>query len=586
MVNQIFVEISILIAIAAIVAVIMRILKQPVIIGYILTGVLVGPSLLGFIHDPNTIEILGKFGIVLLLFIIGLELNPKTIKDLGKTSFIAGFGQVAVATLLGFFLVRGFGFDIVPAVYISLGLALSSTIVILKLLSDKKEQNRLHGKIAIGFLLVQDIIATFALLISAASANGGLDPVSMVWLIAKGVVLSLVIFIASAYIIKPLSSFFSRSQELLFLFALAWGLGIAALFFKFGFSLEIGALFAGVSLASMPYAQDIGSRMRPLRDFFVVIFFISLGAGLELGSIGSLWWQALILSAFVLVFNPMILLIILNLLGYKKKTSFKAAITIGQVSEFSLIFVLLGASNGQISHTGVALVTMVALVTFALSSYQITYSEILYKYFEKYLAIFERKVTKPEHNSVGHYDAIIFGYKKGGLQFAKSFEKIKVKHLIVDYDPDSIEDMSKKGRNFLYGDVTSLDLLEEIGIDCAKSVISTITDEKTTEFIVQHAVKVNPKAVLICSADSALSASRLYEMGATYVMMPHTIGTEKISNFISKHGFNKGDFKTFRDKHLVYLASSIDEFPEKRNQKLGHMVIEKVSGLVKRSKTN
>lgn len=584
MVNQVFVEISLLIAIVAIVSVFMRVLRQPLIIGYILTGIFVGPAVLNLINDPHTIETLGKFGIVLLLFIVGLGLNPKTIKELGRASFITGIGEVLIATFIGFLIVRAFGFDVVSSIYIALGLALSSTIVILKLLSDKKEQNRLHGRITIGFLLVQDIIATIALLVSAASANGGLEPLDITLLIGKGLLLSAAVYLASSYLIKPLGSFFSRSQELLFLFAIAWGLGIAALFFQLGFSLEVGALFAGVLLASMSYAQDIASRLRPLRDFFIVIFFVSLGASMEINFLGSLWWQAIALSLFVLVGNPIIVMSILGLLGYKKHTSFKTAIAIGQVSEFSLIFVLLGASNNQLTHSGVALVTIVALITFALSSYQIIYSDKLYKYFEKYLTIFEKNKTNPEHNAGEHYEGIIFGYKKGGKEFARSFSKLHIKYLIVDHDPDVIDEISMSGYDYLYGDATNLDLLEDTDIDRLKSVVSTITDKNTTEFIVRHVLDLNPKILVICSADSASSAARLYEMGATYVMMPHTIGTEKISNFITHHGLKKSEFKAFRDKHIVYISNSIHEPLKLKHQRFGRIVIDKMSVLTNRSK--
>lgn len=579
MVDQIFVEISLLIALAAAISIFMRVLKQPLIIGYILTGVIVGPMALDLINDPHTVETLGKFGIVLLLFIVGLGLNPRTIKELGKASFVTSIGQVLIASVLGFFAVRAFGFDVTSAIYIALGLSLSSTIVILKLLSDSKEQNRLHGRLAIGFLLVQDIIATLALLISAASANGGLGPIDVITLVFKGVLLMTSVFLISSYVVKPMSTFLSRSQEMLFLFALAWGLGIAALFFIAGFSLEVGALFAGVSLASMSYAQDVASRLRPLRDFFVVVFFVSLGANLDISSIGSLWWQALILSGFVLIGNPIIVMFLLGNLGYKKRTSFKTAITVGQVSEFSLIFVLLGASNNQLSSDGVALVTIVALITFALSSYQIIYADNIYKYLDKYLSLFEKKNTKSENKSVGTYGGIIFGYKKGGKEFATAFSKLKTKYLIVDHDPDVIDEITRHGHEYLYGDVTNIDLLEDIDISHVKSVVSTITDQAATEFIVHYTVTVNPKALIICSADSATNAVRLYELGATYVMMPHTIGTEKISNFIARHGLRKSEFKTFHDKHLSYVINSIEDQPESKHQKLGHMVIEKMSEL-------
>ncbi len=580
MVNQIFAEISILIFIAAIVAIIMRILRQPLIIGYIVTGILVGPAVLNLINESQTIDILGKFGIVLLLFIVGLELNVGTIKKLSKASLTTGLCQVILSTAIVFFAARGFGFDVVPSLYISIGLSLSSTIVILKLFSDKKEQHRLHGKIAIGILLVQDVIATFALLASTASANGAMDFADILWLIIKGIALVAFILLFSKLVIKPLAAFFERSQELLFLSAIAWGLGVAALFLWLGFSLEVGALFAGVSIASMPYARDVSSRLRPLRDFFIVVFFISLGAGLEINNIGSAWLPVMVFSGFVIIFKPLIVMTVLGILGYKKKTAFKTAISMGQVSEFSLIFVLMGIANNQISHEAVTLVTMVALITFATSSYQIIYSDKLYKFLEKHLSFFERKKLNSNDLHDEKYNAIIFGYKKGGLEFVRAFTKINVKYLIIDHDPSTIEEVSRRGYDFMYGDATSFDLLEEIDFSKVKSVISTITDQETTEFLVSNVSKINPRILIICSADSALAAVKLYDMGATYVMMPHTIGTEKISNFITKHGLKKSEFKTYRDKHMTYISNSVTKSTHDRPRKVGRAVINKMSGIV------
>lgn len=586
MISSIFVEISMLVVFATIVSMVMRALRQPLIIGHIFTGILIGPSLLNLIDNRSTIDILGKFGIALLLFIVGLGLNPKVIKELGKVALITGIGQVLFTTLIGLGIVRAMGYEGAGAIYIAVGLAFSSTIVILKLLSDKKEQNKLHGRIAIGFLLVQDIIATFALLIASASGQGGLSPTKLGILAIEGIGLVIGIVLVTRFIIRPLNTFLSRSQELLFLFALAWGFGIGSIFLKLGYSLEIGALFAGVALASMDYAQDIASRLRPLRDFFIVVFFIALGAGLELAEVGSVWWQALLLSGFILIGNPIIVMILMGILGYTKKTGFKTSLAVAQISEFSLIFILLGASNGQVSDKALALLTLVALITFAVSSYMIIYSDKLYARFEKYLDIFERRKTRSEHEASVIYDAVIFGFKKGGAEFARSFKKLKKRILVIDYDPDVIDEVSRRGYDYLYGDATDSELIDESGIDHARSIISTITDFATTEFIVSSSLRHNKKAVIICSADTAEHAARLYEIGATYVMMPHTIGTEKISNFIARHGLKKSEFKTFRDKHLLYLASYIDELPAAHSRKLGHAVVDKIAELTVLSRKN
>lgn len=507
-------------------------------------------------------------------------MNVSTIKKLSRAALITGFGQIALSMAAVYLASTAFGFDSISSLYIALGLSLSSTIVILKLFSDNKEQHRLHGKIAIGILLVQDVIATFALLIAGTTTSGTMDWADISWLLVKGLGLLAFLTLFSRFILRPTVSFFERSQELLFLSAVAWGMGVAALFLSLGFSLEVGALFAGIAIASMSYSRGVSSRLRPLRDFFVVVFFISLGASLEISNIGAVWLPVVILSGFVIALKPLIVMIILGILGYKKKTSLKTAVSMGQVSEFSLILVLMGASLGQLSQEVVTLVTMVALITFATSSYQIIYSDKLYKIFEKYLSFLEKARAAPNVMHEEKYDAIIFGYKKGGSEFARSFTKMNIKYLVIDHDPDAIDEMSRHGYDYMYGDATSFDLLEEIDFSKVKSVISTITDQGATEFLVSSVSKINPRILIICSADSATVAAGLYEMGATYVMMPHTIGTEKISNFIARHGLKKSEFKAYRDKHLTYIMNSKENQPKEVPRKMGQAVIHKMSNIV------
>lgn len=557
--GDILTEISVLLAISAGVAMVMRLLRQPLIVGYIFTGVLVGPSLLGLLGSQETIEAFGRFGVGLLLFIVGLGLNPRVIKDVGRVSVLTGVGQVVFTSLLGFLLVRALGYGAMTAFYISVALAFSSTIIILKLLSDKKEQNKLYGKISIGFLLVQDLIATFALVIAAATGKGGLSYNELLTLGGRGIALGVVVILVAKFIISPLTSFLSRSQELLFMFALAWGFGVGTVFFKLGFSLEVGALIAGVALSTMPYAQEVSSRLRPLRDFFIVVFFISLGSQLNIGDITAVLWQALGLSVFVLVGNPIIVMIIMGLLGYTKKTSFKAGLAVAQISEFSLIFILLGQENGQVTSEVVTLVTLVGMITIALSSYMIIYADSLYKYMERYLGLFERRKLKHESESHHHYEAVLIGYRKGGQEFAKVFAKLTPKYVVVDYDPDVIDELERKQIPYLYGDATDIELLDELNLEKVKLIVSTLTDFTATTFLVQHVERVNPNIVTVCAADSMKEAAELYLLGASYVILPHYIGSEKISAFIRKSGFKKSEFKHFREKQLAYLQAHFAE---------------------------
>lgn len=551
--GDIFTEISILLALSAAIAMVLRAFRQPLIVGHILTGILVGPSILGLVDSPETIEVFGNFGIALLLFIVGLGLNPRVIKEVGRVSLITGLGQIIFTVLIAFSLARTLGYETVAALYIAVALAFSSTIIILKLLSDKKEQNKLYGKISIGFLLVQDVVATFALVFAAAAGQGGLSLSQVGRLSINGLVLIVGIILVTKFVLKPLTNFLSRTQELLFLFALAWGLIVSTAFLKFGFSLEVGALVAGVALSTMTYAQEVGSRLRPLRDFFIVVFFIALGAKLGFDNILVILPQAIVLSALVLVGNPLIVISLMGLLGYTRKISFKAGLAVAQISEFSLIFILLGHSQGQISDHVVSLITIVALITIAVSTYMIIYADKLYGLFEQHLRLFERKKVRPEHHHKETYDAVLFGYKKGGSEFVRVFDTITKHYVVVDYDPDVIDDLEKRYVPYLYGDATDTELLEEIDLSRVRLVVSLVNDHRTNLFLLKRLEQVNPHAVIVCHADSTRDAAELYGLGASYVMMPTYIGSEKVSLFIKKNGFNRTVFKHYREKHIQYL---------------------------------
>ncbi len=558
--HSIFAELSLVITVAVLVSLFMRIIRQPLIIGHILTGLLVGPSLLHLIKSPETIQVFSDFGIALLLLIVGLGLNPRVIKEVGKIAGIIAVGKIGITTLFGFAVSRLFGYEIVPSLLIGVALSFSSTIIILKLLSDKKEQSRLYGKISIGFLLAEDLVATILLVAVSASGSGGVTFSDFAGLILKCIGLITGIVLVRVFIINRMGSIIAKSQEFLFLFAIGWALGIASLFQNAGFSLEIGALIAGVTLASLPYAQEIASRLKILRDFFIVLFFIGLGSHLELHNLWSIMPKAAILSVLVLFGNPLIVMTIMGLSGYTKKTSFKTGLLGTQVSEFSLILLLLANKLGHVSQEVLSLMTVVGLLTIGISTYLIIYSDKLYIFFEKYLELFEQRKAKESREIRRNYELVLIGYQKGGREFLKVFKQLKKRYVVVDYDPIIIDSLENQGAEYLYGDVTDPELLEELNLEKSRLVVSTITDMNTNTLLAEWLEKNNPKAVFIATADTSEEAAELYGKGVAYVILPHYIGSEKIGSFIKKNGFNKTEFKKYREKHLAYLQSHYDLF--------------------------
>jgi len=553
----IFTELSVIILIATIIAMVMRLLKQPLIVGYIIAGIISGPYVLNILHSTEHIELFSKIGITVLLFIVGLNLSPKVIKEVGKVSLVTGIGQVLFTSLIGLVIALVLGIDRIAAFYVAIALTFSSTIIILKLLSDRGDLNKLYGKISIGFLLVQDIIATIILLlVSSFASAGNTNLLTLIGiLILKGVVIFTVLYVVSIYVMPRVSKFLATSQELLFLFSITWGFGIAALFQFLGFSVEIGALIAGVVLSLTPFSYEIGSRMKPLRDFFIVLFFILLGSQMVLDNVGVLIIPAIILSIFVLIGNPIIVVILMNLLGYKRRTGYMAGLTVAQISEFSLILAALGFNLGHLNREILSLITLVGLITIAGSTYFILYADRIYPKIEKLLKFLELRKNNGKDLGSGDekYELILFGFDRVGHDFINSFKKLDKDYLVIDFNPESIERLQSQGIPARFGDAQDSEFLRDLPIDKVKLAASTIPDFKTNMLITKNLHSKNPRIIIIMIAQNIKESEELYENGATYVIMPHYLGALHATKLIDRIGLDKSEFNFEKQKHLDKL---------------------------------
>ena len=553
--NSIFTQLSFVLGVGAVVALFMRWLKQPLIMGYILTGVLVGPSVLNLVHAKDAFESFSEIGITLLLFIIGLGMNAGVIKSLGRVSLITASVILVLVGFSGHMAALALGFDNVTAVILGVALFFSSTIIILKALSDSRELSRLYGQIAIGVILIDDVVATIALVVVAAlGTTGALSVESFAGLALKALLLGVGLYVVGSKIMPHLGKFFASSQELLFLFSIAWGLIIATVFHEAGFSYEVGALFAGVSLAGLPYATEMAAKLKPLRDFFIVLFFVTLGETFTFGAMQQSLVPAVILSAIVMIGKPIFVMSSLGALGYTRLTSFKAAIHLSQISEFSIILVIFAASTGLIQQNAVSVITLVALITIGISTYLMKYDDELFRFLENHLKIFERKNLKERKQKHALYPIILFGYHKGGHEFMRVFRDMRQRYLVVDYDPDIIEHLDQQGIRHAYGDATDEEFLEEINAGKAQLVVSMMTDLAANKVLLRYINRFEPRTTFICHANNYDEAAELYRHGASYVMLPHFIGSERISSYIKQHGFNPAAFNTYREKHIITIG--------------------------------
>lgn len=555
--HSIFTQLTLVLITAAVISLIMRLLKQPLIMGYILTGIVVGPSLLDIIHAEEAFAGFSQIGIMLLLFIIGMGLNPVVIKSLGRPVLITAAAILLLVGSTGFGIGSLLGFNLSEAAVIAIALFFSSTIIILKVISDKRELSRLYAQIAIGVIVIDDVVATLALLtVATIASSGGLGVNDVILLAGKGLAVAIGLYIVSAKILPPLSKFLARSQELLFLFAISWGFGVAILFDLAGFSHEVGALFGGVSLAALPYATEMASKLKPLRDFFIVLFFVTLGESFSFGNIASSIVPALLLSAVVIIGKPLFVMSSLGALGYTRLTSFKAGIHLSQISEFSIILVVFASTVNLIDERVTAIITLVALITIGVSTYLMKYDDKLYRILEQHLRIFERKNIKERKQKQALYPIILFGYHKGGHEFLEAFREMKKRYLVVDYDPEIIEHLEAQGIRHVYGDATDSELLEEVNASKAELIVSTMTDLDANKALLAYLRRHNPSVAFICHANSYDEAASLYGRGASYVILPHFIGSERISGFIKRNGYSHATFDGYRRKHLISLGKT------------------------------
>jgi Kef-type K+ transport system membrane component KefB len=522
-----FFEIAVLLLFAAVAGFVAVRLKQPLIVAFIVVGILVGPSMLGWVSSPDQLHLLAELGIALLLFVVGLKLDLHLIRTMGPVALATGLGQVIFTSVFGYLIALALGMEHITALYVAVALTFSSTIIIVKLLSDKREIDALHGRIAVGFLIVQDIAVIVAMIVLSAigadTGNGGLG-MEMLMVLLKGVGMLIGVGVLMQWALPWLVHRVAQSMELLVLFAIAWAVALAAIGDWLGFSKEVGAFLAGMSLASTPYRDMIGARLVSLRDFLLLFFFLHLGSQLELQTLGAQVGPAVILSAFVLIGNPLIVMVIMGFMGYRKRTSFLAGLTVAQISEFSLILAALGMSLGHIDRDTVGLVTLVGLITIGLSTYMILYSRWLYERLAPWLGIFEREITHREQDEEEirgeRFDAIVFGLGRYGGNIVRAMQQHGLKVFGVDFDPQAVARWRAWGLAACYGDAEDPEFPTHLPLEGVRWVISSLPEPRVSRVLLKGLRQHGYQGAIVLTAHTEHVADSLTSSGATRILAP------------------------------------------------------------------
>ncbi len=518
-------------------------LRTPSIIAYILAGLALGP-ITGLFEATEAVELIAETGIVLLLFLVGLELSLEKIQDVGRVAVVAGLGQVAFTAAGGFLLAVLLGIGMVPALVIAVAMTFSSTVVVVKLLTSKAEIDSLYGRISVGIFLVQDLVVVIALtLLTGFDQTGELSAGAILTGVGGafgGVLLLLVLALLSARFLLPrLFAWMAPSAEGMLIWSLAWCFLFVAGAEVFHLSVEIGAFLAGISLAQLPYNEDLRRRVRPLMNFFVLVFFVSLGVQMEPGAALQHWPAAVLLTLFVLVGKPIMFMLIIARMGYPERTAFLTSVTVAQISEFSFVFAALALSNGLIGESILALIGVVGLATIGISVYMILYNHQLYRMFARMglLRPFGAETTEPDVESDGVLTdhVIVVGQNALGRRIVERLLSGGEKVVAVDTDPGKLKDLSCPT---VLGNVEHLSVLEEAGFRNARLLVSALQIEDTNNLLAYRAQRAGVPTS-IHAFDRAVVPD-LQESGATHLLQSKNAGIRQMTDALREKGLLRG----------------------------------------------
>lgn len=559
--DNIFIQLAIILGLVSLLGYGVIRFKLPLLIAYLLGGLIIASTA---IFDPRASEVLHflpEIGIAFVLFLIGMELDLREIKSLGRPVFLAGILQIVITTIVGSSVARLLGFGVAESWYLGMGLAFSSTILVIKLLIDKKDVGSLYGKLAVGILILEDLLAVVLLVILTVSTSvlglGIQQAFPILALLFKAALLFGIIPILSRFILPYVFKAVSKQSELLFITALAWCFIYIAFAIFLGFSVVIGAFLAGMALANSPFHFQIQGKIKPLREFFVTLFFVYLGTQVDFSEIGKIYLLTIFFTSYTLFAKPAIFLLLLGIFGFRKHTMFQTALSLTHISEFSLILLLVGFQLGVVSQSALTTIALSAVLSMIVASVMITHSNKLYKKLSSLLSFFERKNFKHfieagsgDYNLTGQ--VILIGARRMGGEIVKLLKREHIPQMVLDFNPHQVEALMKEKIPVLYGDMGDPEVLDGLNLPNARMIISTAANPEDNKLLLEELRYRHINIPVIVRAETADDANDLYEAGADFVIIPEILAgdflVEKLKNHLSDGDFFKNRSKIELDR--------------------------------------
>ena len=511
--------------------------RQPLILAYLIAGFFIGPFGTGWVKSQESISIISELGLIFMLFMIGLEIDLKKIVRAGRVILVAAGGQLAGACLLGILFFMGIGFSIgggrFDALYLCIACALSSTVIIVKVLYEKRELDTLPGRITLGILVLQDIFAILFLAVQPSLGNLQLGVVLLS--IGRVGLLVGVALAISRFALPRLFHQIARRPELILLGALAWCFLVGEIAERLHLSREMGSLVAGVSLSTFPYALDVTAKVTTLRDFFITLFFVALGMTIPIPDLSVIGF-ALVIAAFTVASRLLTTFVPLYLMKQGLRASLLPAINLAQISEFSLVVIETGIVSGHIKTETASAASFAFVILAVLSTFMMTRSDPITRVaigLLKRIGIRDLDhghATDAEHEE-GHGETrriVILGFFRAASAMLSEIERRNPLLLdqisVVDFNPDVFRTLVDRGLHVIYGDISNLDTLVHAGVGRAQIIILSVPDSllkgANNERLVRHVRSLNPTAKIVSTADLLSDVDDLYAAGADYVTVP------------------------------------------------------------------